>query len=254
MLGTSRATAVAAAVASTLFASAAMAQISEQGAYTSLLTTVTGNNGPVWQSWTLGSQNYGGGNNPNGVSGRIIHTYGGGNLEEIRVNINELRNSGAPFVTQPTAFGRVYGQVLFTPLVNVPYQMLGSVTMLLQGSGGSDSSAAGLVSLEVVSGPVLGSFGSSMYCGGATPVMGTIYDASAPLTGSASGMLNAGTTYRLSWAFNVASNINGDTSLNSNVATGPGGSFFAINFVPAPGAMALLGVGGLIATRRRRTT
>lgn len=245
---------LAGAVALGLLAAAAQAQITEQGPYTSLLTTQTGNGGPSWQSWMLLSQNYGGGNNPNGVSGRIIHTYTGGNLEEIRVNINELRNSGAPFVTQPTAFARVYGQVVFTPLVNMPYEILGSVTMYLQGTSASNASASGLVTFEVVSGPVLATFGSSLFRSGngGFPAYGDTYNAGAPLSGSATGLLTAGTTYRLSWDFSVSSNINGDTTLDSNVATGPGGSYFAINFAPAPGAAALLGLGGLMAARRRR--
>ncbi|MGH7133549.1 MAG: hypothetical protein ACREJO_16585 [Phycisphaerales bacterium] len=235
-------------------AGVASGQVIEQGPFNSLLTTQTGNGGPSWQSWTLLSQNYGGGNNPNGVSGRIIHTYTGGTLEEIRVNINELRNSGAPFVTQPTAFGRVYGQTLFTPQVNTPYTILGSVSMYLGGTSTSSASASGIVTLEVVSGPTIASFGSSIYRSGhgGFPVLGDIYNANAPLSGSATGMLLAGITYQLTWDFNVSSNINGDTTLDSNVATGPGGSFFAINFAPTPGAATLLGLGGLVACRRRR--
>lgn len=230
----------------------AHAQVVEQGPYTSLLTTTTGNNGPTWQSWTLGSQNYGGGSNPNGASGRIIHTYAAGNLQEIRVNVNELRNSGAPFVNQPTAFARNYGQVIFTPQVNMPYEILGSVTMLLQGSSSSASSASGLVSLEVQNGPVVASFGSSIFRGGQFPVYAPIYDSASPIFGSATGQLNAGTTYRFSWDLNVSSDIFGDTSLSANVATAPGESFFAISFVPAPGATALLAIAGLVGARRRR--
>jgi hypothetical protein len=241
-------------VAATLFTAAGSAQVTEQGPFTSLLTTVTGNNGPTWQSWTLLSQNYGGGNNPNGVSGRIIHTYSGANLAEIRVNINELRNSGAPFVTQPTAFGRVYGQVIFTPLVNMPYTILGSVSMSLQGASTSSSSASGLVSLDVQSGPNIASFGSSLFRSGhgGFGAFGDIYNASTPLTGSAAGNLLAGTTYVLSWDFSVSSTINGDTTLDSNVSTLAGGSFFAINFTPSPGAAGLVGMAAVAAARRRR--
>ncbi len=245
---------VAGALALSLCAGAAQAQISEQGPFNSFLTTAAGNGAASWNSWSFGTQFYGAGNNPNGVSGRIIHTYTGGNLAEIRVDVNELRNSGAPFVTQPTAFGRLFGQVRFTPLVNMPYEILGSVTMFLQGTSASNASASGLVSFGVVSGPTLATFGSSIFRSGngGFPAFGDIYNANAPLSGSATGMLTAGTLYQLSWDFNVSSNINGDTTLSSNVATGIGGSFFAINFIPSPGAAALLGLGGLVAARRRR--
>ena len=166
-----------------LAVASAQGQVSEAVFPTSILNGAIGNYAGVIQTWIPftpypGTFNYGMGNNANGVSGTVTHVYSGGQLSSITVNVAELR-------------------VQFTAAVNTPYVIGGSVSMVLSGSAASSNSASGSVWLEEVGGPTVASFGSSMFRNTNTSVIGSIYDSAAPLSGSATGTLQAGVTYRL---------------------------------------------------------
>lgn len=232
---------------------AARAQVTESGFPTSSLTVAPAHvGGSVWQGWSLVNQSYGIGTNLNGGSGNWTHTYSGGSLTNITVNINELRNEYSQFHNFNDPSVRIYGSVRFTPAANTPYLIGGSVDMVLSGSAASSSSAVGSLWLEQVSGPTVASFGSSFSRAGNVSIVGNIYDSAAPISGSNAGMLSGGVAYQLNWDFSVSSLINGDTGLYSNVFSLSGPQNFSISFLPAPGAAALLGMGGLAAARRRR--
>lgn len=230
------------------------AQITEFGFTTSSMNVAPAYmNNSVWQSWSLGNQNYGMGTNLNGGSGNWTHTYSGGLLTNITVNILEMRNEFSQFHPFNDPSVHIYGGVQFTPAVNTPYLIGGSIDMVLSGSAASSSSTSGLVYLEQLSGPTLVSFGSSFARINANvSTVGNIYDSAAPNFGSNTGMLSAGVTYRLNWDFWVSSLINLDTGLYSNVFALSGPQNFSISFLPTPGATTLLGLGGLVAARRRR--
>ena len=143
-------------------------------------------------------------------------------------------------------------RIQFTPTVNTPYTIGGSISMVLSGNAASSHSASGSLSLEELNGPTIASFGSSMFRNTNTSIIGSIYDSAAPLSGSATGMLQAGVTYRLNWDFACSGLINLDQGMFADVFALDGPQFFSISFVPAPGTAALLGLGGLMTTRRRR--
>lgn len=228
---------------------AAQAQVNESAFPASILTT--SNPSTLWQGWGMGGFAYGGGSNLNGSSGYVSHVSNFlGQTEVLHIGIAELRNSFSPFhSTDPDQ--RHYGQVEFTAPAVVPYTISGQVAMQMIGSGASYSSAVGQATLEVVGGPTLAIYGGSMLRLGAGVVNGNLFDANAPLLGSSTGLLVPGFTYRFSWDYTVTSQVNGDTTLNSDVSP-QFSSYMQISFVPAPGAACVLGVGGLLAARRRR--
>lgn len=227
----------------------AMGQVNEAPFPASILTT--SNASTLWQGWGMGGFGYGGGSNLNGSSGQVGHINNFfGQTELLYIGIAELRNSYSPFHSaDPNQ--RHYGQVEFTAPAATPYTISGQVAMLMVGSNASLSSASGLATLEVVGGPTLATYGSSMLRLGAGPVTGTLFDANTPLTGSSSGLLLPGFTYRFSWDYLVTSQVNADTTLNSDVNP-QFTSFMQISFIPTPGAGVVLGLGGLLASRRRR--
>lgn len=231
----------------------ARGQIAEAGFPTSIMNVAPAYvNNSVWQGWSLGNQGYGIGTNLNGGSGNWTHTYVGGNLTDITVNVNELRTQYSQFHPYNDPSVRIWGGVQFTPAVNTQYAIGGAISMVLSGSAASSSSTSGLVWLEQLSGPTLASFGSSFARNTSMSITGSIYDSASPLFGSATGMLSAGVTYRLNWDFMVSSLINLDTGLYANTFALSGPQSVSISFVPAPGAGALLGLGMLAASRRRR--
>ena len=231
----------------------ASAQIAEAGFTTSMMNVAPNHvNNSVWQGWSFGNQNYGIGTNLNGGSGSWTHTYSAGLLTNITVNINELRNEYSPFHNFNDPGIRIYGGVQFTPAVNTPYAIGGSIDMVLSGSAASSSSASGSVVLQQLSGPTLASFGSSFARNSNVSIVNNVFDSAAPLSGSNTGMLLAGVTYRLIWDFSANSLINGDTCLYANVFNLSGPQFFSISFLPTPGSAAILGLGTLLAARRRR--
>lgn len=246
-----------ATAASLLSVTSAQAQIAEAPFTTSILTAYVLHFGQslnqAQQAWGTGPLfNFGLGDNGNGVSGNVTHAYSGGLLTNITINVNELRNQQNPFQNYNDPYARLYGVVQFTPAVNTPYTIGGAISMVLSGSAASNSSASGSVWLEQVGGPTLATFGSSFYRGSNVSIIGSIYDSAAPLSGSPSGTLLAGVTYRLGWDLSAASQINGDSSLYVNTFALDGPQYLSITFAPSPGAAALLGLGGLAVTRRRR--
>jgi len=166
--------------------------------------------------------------------------------------VNELRNQYSQFHPYNDPSVRISGGVQFTPSVNTPYLIGGAIDMVLSGSASSSSSASGLVWLEQLSGPTLASFGSSFARNTNSSIVGNIYDSASPLSGSATGMLSAGTTYKLNWDFSVSSLINLDTGLYANTYSLSTPPNLSISFVPTPGSAMILGIAGLSAIRRRR--
>lgn len=245
-------TAVAATSLTTL---SAHAQINEAPFPTSILNSQHGTSGNfVQQTWNTGPLfNFGMGSNANGVSGRVTHTYQSGLLTNITLFLNELRNSNDQFVTINNPWARSWGVIQFTPAVNTPYQLGGVVDMVMTGNASSVSTAVGSLSLAQVGGPTLASYGASAIRNTNSSQIDAIYDSATPLSGSSTGLLLAGMTYRLNWDFRVDSTINGDPSLSANVTSFREPANFSITFLPTPGAAALLGLGGVIATRRRRS-
>ncbi len=239
------------------FAPHASAQVAESNYPTSVLNVDNGGLGNTfWSGWSLFGSGYGSGFTNQGASGYISHAYDfASNLTAIHVDVNELRNTGGPFIATNSPYAGITGQVVFTPLVSMAYTVSGSISMNLAGASTSGTYTSGSVVLEQISGPTLATYNASVYRSGIGGVgaSGTIFDASTPATGSSTGFLAAGTSYRMLWDLRVFSNMNNDATLSADVATPPGGSFFEIGFaVPTPGAAALLGVGGLLASRRRR--
>lgn len=235
----------------------ASAQIVESNYPTSILNVDNGGPGNTfWSGWSLFGSGYGSGFANQGASGYISHGYDfASNLTAIHVDINELRNTGGPFIATNSPYAGVSGQVVFTPMVSMAYTISGSVLMNLAGASTSNSTSTGSVIFEQVGGPTLASYSGGVYRSGmgGFGASGTIFDASTPMTGSSTGFLAAGTSYRMLWDLRTFSSMNNDATLSADVATPPGGSFFEISFaVPAPGTAALLGLGGLFASRRRR--
>jgi hypothetical protein len=250
--------ALAAGTSGGLGARTALAQVVDQNYPSSYLQCDLGApNNPVWVGWGLGGFGYGGGNNNQGVSGNSGHQYDGlGNLTAVVVNLAELRNTGGPFIGTNSPYARNTGRMDFTPGVNLNYALSGVVHMTLAGASTSNTTAAGSLVLEQIGGPTLATYSGGVFRSGAGGfgAQGFIFDAAAPATGSQTGGLTAGLNYRLSWDFHVSSNMNADQSLSADVTGAAIPSFFQITFsqVPAPGAAGVLGVAGLLATRRRR--
>lgn len=232
------------------------AQITEAPFPTSILTAHLLHMGPslnqYQQTWGAFPQfNFGMGDAGNGLAGNVLHGYTGGLLTNITINVNEFRNT-PPAHNYNDPFARIYGQVLLTPAVNTAYTVGGSIDMVLSGSAASSSSTSGSVWLEQVGGPVLASYGGSMFRNANVSTVGSIYDSAAPLSGSGTGTLQAGVTYRFNWDISVGSLYNGDSSLYANVFALNGQQSISISFAPTPGAAAALALGGLAAGSRRR--
>lgn len=244
-----------AAAAWLIAASHTHAQISEAGFPTSILNAQHGTSGgSVQQVWgAIPTFNYGFGSDANGVSGRVTHTYQAGLLTNITVFVSELRNSNNQFVVINDPWARNWGVVQFTPAINTPYQLGGVIDLAMTGNASSMTSGQGSLSLAQVGGPTLASYGASVVRNTNSSLIGSIYDSATPLFGSSNGILLAGLTYRLSWDFRVDSTINGDPSLSANVTSLREPPSFSIAFLPSPGSAAILGVGGLMASRRRRS-
>lgn len=235
----------------------ASAQVFESSYPVSILNVDNGAPGnTLWNGWSAFGMGFGSGFNNQGASGYISHAYDfASNLTAIHVDVNELRNTGGPFIATNSPYAGIQGQVVFTPLVNMNYTIGGSVLMNLAGASTSSSTSTGSVVFEQIAGPTLATYTSTVYRSGVGGLgaSGAIFDASAPTTGSSTGLLAAGNSYRMLWDLRTYSSMNNDATLSADVATPPGGSFFEISFaVPAPGATALLALGGLVATRRRR--
>ena len=234
------------------------AQVAEFNWPTSTLNVDLGAPGnTTWGGWSLGGSGYGAGSNNQGASGYISHGYDfASNLTNIRVDVYELRNSGGGFIFTNSPYAGNSGQVLFTPQAGMGYTLSGIVAMALNGASTSDTTAVGSLGLEVFGGPSLATYGGSVFRSGAGGfgASGTIFDAGSPTSGSSTGFLSSGTTYRLYWDFSVSSNMNNDLTLSGDVSTPAGGSYFDIAFaVPSPGAVGVLAFGGLAAARRRRS-
>lgn len=233
------------------------AQITEAPFPTSILTAHLLHMGPslnqYQQTWGVFPQfNFGMGDAGNGVAGNVLHAYSGGLLTNITINVNELRNTPSAPYNYNDPFARIYGQVLLTPVVNTAYTVGGSIDMVLSGSAASSSSTSGSVWLEQVGGPVLASFGNSMFRNTNVSTVGSIYDSAAPLSGSGTGTLLAGVTYRFGWDVSLGSLYNGDSSLYANIFALNGQQSISISFAPTPGSGAALALGGLAVARRRR--
>lgn len=247
-------------VAGALVASAAgvsHAQVAEQIWPASSVNVDLGAAGnTLWSGWSLGGMAYGTGNNNQGGSGYVAHGYDfASNLVSITVRLDELRNTGGPFIATNTPFARVHGEVLFTPLVGMSYTLSGQVFMQLDGASTSNTTASGGVTLEVLSGPSLATYTGGVFRSGAGGfgAAGQIFNSSAPNSGSALGFLSAGTTYRLAWDFWISSNMNNDGTLAGDVGGPLHSNYLGIMFVvPGPGAGAALLGGAVIAARRRR--
>ncbi|MDP1662243.1 MAG: hypothetical protein Q8L55_10045 [Phycisphaerales bacterium] len=249
--------AVSLLTAATLLATVVHGQVAEQNWPASTLNVDVGApNNTGWGGWSLGGLGYGWGANNQGASGYISHGYDfASNLTAIHVDLNELRNTGGPFIATNSPYIRTTGQVLFTPLTSMAYTITGVVAVSLTGASTSNTTATGGLVLEVVSGPTLATYTGGVFRSGAGGfgAAGNIFDAGLPASGSSTGFLSSGTTYRLSWDFIMSSNMNNDSTLSADVSTAPGGSFFEIAFaIPTPGAAALLGLGTLAAAGRRR--
>lgn len=248
---------VSALAALATLAGMARAQVAEQNYPSSVLSVdLGGPGGTVWSGWTLFGMGYGGGMNNQGGSGYIAHSYDFAmNLQFIHVNVDELRNTGGAFIATNSPYARNVGQVLFTPSVNMAYTISGAVWMQLNGASTSNTTATGSLALEVVAGPSLATYTGGVFRSGAGGfgAAGAIFNSAVPNSGSSTGFLNAGTTYRMYWDFAVSSNMNNDATLAADVSTPPGGSYFEIAFaVPSPSAVFVLGAGALVVGRRRR--
>lgn len=238
----------------------ASAQVVESNYPTSVLHVDNGAPGNAfWTGWTLGGSGYGSGFNNQGASGTISHGYDfASNLTAIRVDVHELRNTGGPFIATNSPYAGIRGQVVFTPQVSMAYTISGSVSMNLAGASTSNSTTTGSIIFEQISGPpspALATYNGGVFRSGigGFGASGTIFDAATPATGSSTGFLAAGATYRMLWDLRVFSTMNNDATLSADVATPPGGSFFQIGFaVPSPSATALLAMGGLLGSSRRR--
>ncbi|MCW5766606.1 MAG: hypothetical protein KIT68_11600 [Phycisphaeraceae bacterium] len=236
---------------------AAHGQVAEQNWPSSYLNVdLGGPGGTTWSGWTLFGSGYGAGSNNQGASGYIAHNYDfASNLTSIVVTIDELRNTGGPFIATNSPYARTTGQVLFTPLVGMAYTISGAVWMQLDGASISNTLTTGAVGLEVLSGPSLATYSGGVFRSGAGGfgAAGSIFNSATPTSGASTGFLNAGTTYRLSWDFIISSTMNNDATLSGNVSTPQYGSFLQISFaVPAPGAAATAALAGLAVLRRRR--
>lgn len=226
------------------------ASVVEQNYPSSSLTVELAPSSPVWTGWTLFGTGYGGGNNWSGGSGNIGHAYTGfGELTDIIVTLPELRNSYQGFTNTPSV--RNFGQVLFTPSVNTPYAISGVIPLTFTGTNASSTLARAVLVLEEVSGPAIATYGNVMARAGGGTVVNNLFDNTTLIAGSGAGTLTGGVTYRLSWDFLVASELNGDTTFSADVSANAT-SFFAISFVPSPGTAGLVALGGLLAARRRR--
>lgn len=235
-----------------LLATGAHAQVIEAGYPTSILRTLNADNG--WAGWGPNTFGYGAGTNSHGSSGLVTHTYDSfSNLESIRIGISELRNLGAGPVAINNPSQMNFGQVQFTPQVALPYEITGRVTMVMTGLDGSFNTANGWVKLEEAVGPWLANYSGSMTRTGAVSTTDDLFDASSPWFGASTGMLSAGVTYRLSWHFEVSTEINGDDTAYANIFALDGPSFVQIAFTPAPASASLLVLGVLASGRRRRS-
>lgn len=238
----------------------ASAQVIESGYPASVLYVDNGALGNAfWTGWAPGGTGYGSGFNNQGASGYISHAFDfASNLTAIRVDVNELRNTGGPFIATNSPYAGIRGQVVFTPQVSMAYTISGSVYMNLAGASTSNSTTTGSVIFEQISGPpspALATYTGGVFRSGlgGFGAAGTIFDAATPASGSSTGFLAAGATYRMQWDLRVLSAMNNDATLSADVGTPPGGSFFQIGFaVPSPSGAALLAMGGLMAAPRRR--
>lgn len=123
--------------------------------------------------------------------------------------------------------------------------------MTLTGGTGSTTAASGSLVLEVHSGPSVTTYGNAFSRVFPGTVSGSLCDSSTPLSGLQAGILNGGTTYKLSGDILVTSVMNGDSFLSAGVSAGPS-PYLAISVVPSPGPAALAVVLGLSSSRRRR--
>jgi len=106
--------------------------------------------------------------------------------------------------------------------------------------------------VEVVSGNVLAGWSSG---GAGFNFSGTLFDTVNPAQiGSWNGLLAAGVQYDFIWSYQI--NVGADAVNASTVSLTPSPGYtttwLQIQFAPAPGAAAVLGLGGLLAARRRR--
>lgn len=105
---------------------------------------------------------------------------------------------------------------------------------------------------EVVSGNILAQWSSGV---GASNFTGVLFDGSAPAQlGSWTGLLSAGVQYDFTWTYTLTI---GQAPVNQSlvsIAPTPGNTtnWLQIQFLPTPGATALLALGGCVAVRRRR--
>lgn len=143
------------------------------------------------------------------------------------------------------------GLMEFTPAVNCQYTISGYIPFAFVRSF-TAAGATATMTLEQIGGPIVASYGTSLVgIPNSIGNGGVLFDASAPGLGTQTGMLTSGVAYRWSWSFSTYLTPGADGLARATVANSSSG--FALTFaVPAPSAAALLGIGGLIAVRRRR--
>lgn len=229
-------------------ASSASAFVST-AAYPTSIFSAYGSGG--WTGFFPATTAYGAGGSGAGSSGTMIAGYTSVpvspfiGLASQRVGIDELRSVSVPQVHT--------GTLEFTPLVACNYAISGHVAIGFHG-GFASAGANGVMSLDVVGGPNLASYNTTLF--GAPSTSGVLFSGASPVAGSATGTLAAGVTYRWTWTFNVSVVQGGDPNAYANLVAFDGASphFIDITFsqIPAPSGLALLVAGGGVVCRRRR--
>jgi hypothetical protein len=171
-----------------------------------------------------------------------------GTLQGVEVTVDTLWASADP--TGPGAVTNS-GLLQFTPVVNCQYIIDGLLRFEFNGSFVA-AGASGTMTLEEIGGPVIASYSTTLV--GAPSTSGVLFDAALPSVGSPSGVLSAGVAYRWTWSMDTFLDAGADPLAIATVTpVGGDAPGFGLTFVvPSPSAAAVLGLGGLVAARRRR--
>ncbi len=172
----------------------------------------------------------------------------GTQFSSFRVNSNAFGGSDPSTPNTVTQFGnfRFTANNSFTSYSisgNSGYQISGGVF-------GGVSINISLV--EVVSGNILAQWSSGVAAFTST---GVLFDGSAPAqVGSWTGLLSSGVQYDFNWSYTLSI---GQAAVNQSLVSitptnGNTTNWLQIQFIPTPGAAALMALGGCAAVRRRR--
>ena len=144
------------------------------------------------------------------------------------------------------------GLLQFTPAVNCQYTFNGLINYAFIRSFAA-AGASCTMTLEEIGGPVLTSYNTTLVgIPNSIGNGGTLFNSAVPNVGAQTGSLAAGTAYRWTWSINTFLTAGSDPLARTSLS-GPNNGFgLSFSVVPAPSAAALLGLGGLVAARRRR--